>query len=223
MGRAAQRGFTCDKRLWSLLSFAGGPALCSALGIFSTNRGKEEREEEITSFLVKRAERPGGGAGDAEGFGSEHRPCCFAEKGPRCVGLVALLCPDHPRADRTHPGLWAQGTAARPSSTRGTGAVPGPCRAGTASRGCCTTPGLYLCHAKAVLRVLCLQPAVTAARAQPRTDQIRHQHCHSPGSHGLGAWQGLSAPSANPLWASPHQGAFAATICTPSSRPVITQ
>lgn len=46
------------------------PALCSALGVFSTNRGKEEREEEITSFLVQTAEHPGGGevGGRCRGF-----------------------------------------------------------------------------------------------------------------------------------------------------------
>lgn len=63
VGRAAQRGFSLASASGHCSYSQACPALCSALGVFSTNRGKEEREEEITSFLVKIAESPGGGAG----------------------------------------------------------------------------------------------------------------------------------------------------------------
>ena len=63
-GRAARRGFAPYKRLRPPLSFAEARARPpSALGAFSTNRGKEEREEEITALLVKIAERPAGSYG----------------------------------------------------------------------------------------------------------------------------------------------------------------
>lgn len=110
------------------------PALCLALGIFSTNRGQEERQEEITSFLVKTAERPGGGAGawagHTEGSGSERR--AISQKGAPVCGLVALCCaPTTPgqRGPSPVPGhTWHRGPAGRRTVCRclaGPGAVRG--------------------------------------------------------------------------------------------------